>query len=102
MCEYFFSPNNFKKNDEIFLNYVLKRKLKYAYTWKLNKKLYPEKDKALQLRLNEIDEMEYYFIKEIWEKEIKNKKRNKYISTLDYIDQILLVLSAASDVVSII
>ena len=102
MCEYFFSPNNFKKNDEIFLNYVLKRKLKYVYTWKLNKKLYPEKDKALQLRLNEIDEMEYYFIKEIWEKEIKNKKRNKYISTLDYIDQILLVLSAASDVVSII
>lgn len=64
--------------------------------------MYPEKDKALQLRLNEIDEMEYYFIKEIWEKEIKNKKRNKYISTLDYIDQILLVLSAASDVVSII
>ena len=76
-------------------------RLKYAYTCKLNKKLYPEKDEALQLRPNKIDEMEYYFIKEISKKEIKSKKYNKYIATFDYVDQILLVLSAASDVVSV-
>lgn len=52
-------------------------RLKYAYTCKLNKKLCPEKDKALQLRLNKIDEMEDYFIKEISEKEIKNKEKKK-------------------------
>ena len=34
--------------------------------------------------------MEYYFIKEILEKEIKNKKRNKYIATLDYIDVVFI------------
>ena len=76
-------------------------RLKCAYTCKLNKKLYPEKDEALQLRPNKIDEMEYYFIKEISKKEIKSKKHNKYIAAFDYVDQILLVLSAASDVVSV-
>lgn len=50
-------------------------RLKYAYTCKLNKKLYPEKDEALQLRPNNIDEMEYYCIKEISKKEIKSKKQ---------------------------
>ena len=42
-----------------------------------------------------------FFTQEICEKEVMNKKLNKYISTFDYVNQTLLILSAASIFISV-
>ena len=52
-------------------------------------------------RLNKINEIEDYFITEIYEREMMGKRPSKYIATFDYIDKTLIVLSAASGGVSI-
>ena len=49
-----------------------------------------------QLRLNKISEIEEYFIAEIKERELMNKKLSKYISFFDYFDKSLIVLSVTS------
>ena len=41
-----------------------------------------------------------FFTQEICEKEVMNKKLNKYISAFDYVNQTLLILSAASIFIS--
>ena len=53
-------------------------------------------------RLYEIKKMENYFINEINERKSCNKKLSKYVTIFVYIDKILIVLSAASNDVSII
>ena len=53
-------------------------------------------------RLYEIKKIENYFINEINERESYSKKLNKYVTIFDYIDKILIVLSATSSSVSII
>ena len=55
-----------------------------------------------KFRLYEIKKIENYFINEINERESHSKKLNKYVTIFDYIDKILIVLSAASSSVSII
>ena len=52
--------------------------------------------------LDEISKIENYFIQEINQRKSYSQKLNKYITAFDYIDQILIVLSAASGGVSII
>ena len=54
-----------------------------------------------QLRLNEISEIEDYFIAEIKERELTSKKLSKYISFFDYSDKSLIDLSVTSGGVSI-
>ena len=54
-----------------------------------------------QFRLNKISEIQYYFIVEIKETELMSKKLNKYVSSLDYFDKTLIVLSVTSGAVSI-
>ena len=54
-----------------------------------------------QFRLNKISEIEDYFIAEIKERELINKKLSKYISFFDYFDKSLIVLSVTSGGVSI-
>ena len=49
-----------------------------------------------RLRLNKISEIEEYFIAEIKERELMNKKLSKYISFFDYFDKSLIVLSVTS------
>ena len=46
-----------------------------------------------QFRLNQINEIEDYFLAEIREREIKNKNISKYIGSLNYFDNSLNVLS---------
>ena len=46
-------------------------------------------------RLNEINKIENYFNSEITQRESCIKKISKYITTFDYIDKVLIVLSAA-------
>ena len=45
--------------------------------------------------LNEINKIENYFNSEITQRESCIKKISKYITTFDYIDKVLIVLSAA-------
>ena len=55
-----------------------------------------------KFRLDEISKIENYFIEEINQRKSCNKKLSKYIAAFDYIDKILIVLSATSSGVSII
>ena len=56
----------------------------------------------IKFRLNEISKIENHFIKEIKERKLNNKILNKYVALFDYIDKVLLVISATSGGVSII
>ena len=53
-------------------------------------------------RLNEITKIENYFIEEMNQRKSCIKKLSKYVATLDYIDEILVVLTATGGGVCII
>ena len=55
-----------------------------------------------KIRLNEINKIKDYFISEIQERETISKKLSKSIASLDYMDKVLIMLSATSGGVSII
>ena len=55
-----------------------------------------------KFRLSEIIGIEYYFYQEINQRKSCSKKLNKYVTAFDYIDKILIVLSATSSELSII
>ena len=55
-----------------------------------------------KFRLDEISKIENYFIEEINQRKSCSKKLNKYVTAFDYIDKVLIVLSATSSGVSII
>ena len=55
-----------------------------------------------KFRLSEIIGIENYFYQEINQRKSCSKKLNKYLTTFDYIDKILIVLRATSSGVSII
>ena len=52
--------------------------------------------------LDEITKIENYFIKEINQRKSCSQKLDEYVTIFDYIDKILIVLSAATGRVSII
>ena len=54
-----------------------------------------------QFRLNKINEIKYYFLAEIRERELIRKNLSKYIASLDYFDKSLNVLSILSGSISI-
>ena len=54
-----------------------------------------------KFRLDEISKIENYFIEEINQRKSCSKKLSKYVAAFDYIDKILIVLSAATGGVSI-
>ena len=56
----------------------------------------------IKFRLSEIIGIENYFYQEINQRKSCSKKLNKYVTAFDYIDKILIVLSATSSGVSII
>ena len=55
-----------------------------------------------KIRLNKITDIENYFHEEINQRKSCSKKLSKYVTAFDYIDKILIVLSATSSGVSII
>ena len=55
-----------------------------------------------KFRLDEISKIENYFIEEINQRKSCSKKLSKYVAAFDYIDKILIVLSATSGGVCII
>ena len=55
-----------------------------------------------KFRLSEIIGIENYFYQEINQRKSCSRKLNKYVTAFDYIDRILIVLSATSSGISII
>ena len=55
-----------------------------------------------KLRLYEIKNIENYFINEVNERKSCSKKLNKFVTIVDYIDKILIILSAETSEISII
>ena len=55
-----------------------------------------------KIRLNKITEIEKFFHEEINQRRICSEKLSKYVAAFDYIDKVLIVLSATSGGVSII
>ena len=55
-----------------------------------------------KFRLSEIIGIENYFYQEISQRKSCSKKLNKYVATFDYIDKVLIILSATGSGVSII
>ena len=54
-----------------------------------------------QFRLNKINEIKYYFVAEIKERELMSKRLSKYIASFDYFDKSLIVLSVTTGSISI-
>ena len=54
-----------------------------------------------KFRIYEIKKIKSYFINEINERKSCSKKLSKYVTTFDYIDKILIILSATTGGVSI-
>ena len=52
-------------------------------------------------RLQKINEIKYYFVAEIKERELMSERFSKYIASLDYFDKSLIVLSVTTSSVSI-
>ena len=71
-----FSPNGFKKNETSNLH-------------------------NQHFRLNKINEIKDYFIADIEERELMNKRLSKYIASFDYFDKSLIILSAISGSISV-
>ena len=55
-----------------------------------------------KFRLYEIKKIDNYFINEIHQQKSYSKKLSKYVSIFDYINQILIILSATTGGISII
>ena len=82
-----FSPNDFKKNDQI-----IKR------IFKMNNLELTDVNKY---RLDEIIKIKEYFDNEIKERKDIIKKLNKYLVSFDYLDKIFITLSASFSMLSI-
>ena len=61
-----------------------------------NMAMYLRLSNETQFRLNRINEIKYYFLAEIREKEIMSKGLSKYIAAFDYLDKTIIFLSARS------
>ena len=51
--------------------------------------IYPNISNEQKFRLNKINEIKYYFIAEIRERELMSKNFSKYIASFEYIDKSL-------------
>ena len=57
--------------------------------------IYPNLNEQ-QFRLNKINEIKDYFVVEVKERELMNKRLSKYIASFDYFDKPLIVLSVTT------
>ena len=62
--------------------------------------IYPNISNEQKFRLNKINEIKYYFIAEIRERELMNKNLSKYIASFEHLDKSLIVLSVATGSIS--
>ena len=85
-----FSPNNFKKNDQVIKRILRMNNLNVTELTNVNK-----------YRLDEVNKIRDYFNNEIKERKDIIKKLNKYIISFDYLDKIFITLSASFGTLSI-
>ena len=85
------SPYDFKKNDSIILSY-----------FKMNEVNKTNSTDQTKFGLNEITKIENYFNQEVNLRKLCSKKWSKYVAAFEYIDKILIVLSATSGGVCVI
>ena len=81
-----FSPYDFEKNDRVILHYF---KMDECNSLEIDK---AKLTKQTKIRLNKITEIKG---------KLCSKKISKYVAAFDYIDKVLIVLSATSDRLSI-
>ena len=86
-----FSPHDFEKNDSIILSY-------FQDEWNRWNKL----DWSNKISTKWSKQDWNYFNQEINQRKLCSKKINKYFATFDYIDKVLIVISATSGGVCII
>ena len=86
-----FSPYDLKKNAHITLS--------ISKMNEIDKTILTDQTK---IRVNKISEIENYFNSEAYQRKSCSKKLSKYVAAFDYIDKILIVLSATTGGVSII
>ena len=58
--------------------------------------IYPNLDDQQQFRLNTINEIKYDFVADIKERELMSKWLSKYMTSFDYFDKSLTVLSVTT------
>ena len=63
--------------------------------------IYPNLHDQQQFNLNKINEIKDYFVAKIKEKKLMSKRHSKYISSFDYFDKSLIVLSITTCSISI-
>ena len=63
--------------------------------------IHPNLNNGQQFRLNKINEIKYYFVAVIKERELMSKRLSKPIASFDYFDKPLIVLSIATGSISI-
>ena len=63
--------------------------------------IYPNLHDQQHFRLNKINEIKDHFVAEIKERELMSKKLGKYISSFDYFDKSLIVLSVTTGSISV-
>ena len=92
-----FSQHDFKKKDDINLNWI--SKMNESNSIKLIDKIGLSEQTKFRLKTETIG-TENYFHQEINQRISCSKKLNKYVTTFHYIDKMLIVLSATSFFVS--
>ena len=63
--------------------------------------IYPSLNDQQHFRLNKINKIKDYFVAEIRERELMSKRLSNYISSFDYFDKSLIVLSVTTGSTSI-
>ena len=111
-----FSPNDFKKSNDIILTLFHEQYLKMVerssaecnsikHDYHKTPNMYPNLSANIsngqQFRLNKINEIKDYFIAEIRERELISKNLSKYIASFEYLDKSLTVLLVATGSISI-
>ena len=94
-----FSPNDFKKNDQILKEYLRMNNLNVIELTDTAKP--SSSERAKKYRLDEINKIKEYFDNEIKERKDIIKKLNKYLVIFDYLDKIFITLSASFGTLSI-
>ena len=71
------------------------------YDFRKAPNIYPYISNDQQFRLNKINEIKYYLIAEIKERQLMSKNLSEYTASFEYLDKSLIVLSVATGSISI-
>ena len=94
-----FSPNNFKRNDDIILNYFMTN-VWNGWVQYVSKSMH-NSVKWTAIKAKKINKIKDYFVAEIKERELMSKRLSKYIVSFDYFDKSWDVLSVTTGSISI-